>query len=230
MIRYRQSFYSFMAATPPLANAAERPAMPSVRHRRQSTADALGQERPRQAPLTDRSAAAISVKLTMSRWAWLPPIRIACPRTGKIASTARAYSPRAKASAPSIRRRPTSAVTCRLSPEPSALIVVERPDEACRVVGVGRAGGGEGAMQIVEGEHMVVDMRHPCCRRPAPSGRRRRRPRVRAATEAKRRRYGRASRRRRAWAPSSGRSRREPRRTAPARSEIAPDASRCGGP
>ena len=29
------------------------------------------------------------------------------------------------------------------------------------MVGVGRARGGEGAMQIVEGEQMVVDMRHP---------------------------------------------------------------------
>src|SRR5271168_1808451 len=42
-----------------------------------------------------------------------------------------------------------------------AFIVVERLPQACDVIWVGRAGGGEGAMQIVEGKQMVVDMRHP---------------------------------------------------------------------
>src|SRR5438552_2763546 len=50
-----------------------------------------------------------------------------------------------------------------------ALIVVERLLEACDVIRVGRAGGGEGAMQIVEGEQMVVDMRHPRARDRGPA-------------------------------------------------------------
>ncbi len=37
------------------------------------------------------------------------------------------------------------------------------------MIGLGRARGGEGAMEIVEGEQMVVDMRHPCLRDRPPA-------------------------------------------------------------
>ena len=52
---------------------------------------------------------------------------------------------------------------------PCALVLVERLPQACGVIGLRRTRGGEGAMQIVEGEQMVVDMRHPCVRDRRPA-------------------------------------------------------------
>src|ERR1700733_13141891 len=51
-------------------------------------------------------------------------------------------------------------VLARPNPPP----FVERPPQACGVIGLGRTRRGEGAMQIVEGKQMVVDMRHPLAR------------------------------------------------------------------